>query len=54
MPFREIGRMQQRIVLPDADDTGAFSVVALCARCGLSRESFHQLRPSPGLPYSHT
>jgi transposase InsO family protein len=44
MPFREFGRLEQRVAMLSDYDTGAFSVVALCARYGVSRETFYAWR----------
>jgi len=40
MPFMETCRMEERIALLRAYDTGAFSVAALTRRFGVSRETF--------------
>lgn len=41
MPFREIRPMEARIALFDEYESGAFSVVELCRRHGISRETFY-------------
>lgn len=41
MPFRESSRMEERIALFLAHDSGAFSVSELCRRFGVSRETFY-------------
>jgi transposase InsO family protein len=41
MPFRETGAMEERIAMLREHDTGASSVSALCARYGVSRETFY-------------
>ncbi|WP_315811377.1 integrase core domain-containing protein [Bradyrhizobium sp. SZCCHNR2028] len=41
MPFRESSPVEQRIGLFREYDTGAFSVTELCARHGISRETFY-------------
>jgi transposase InsO family protein len=44
MPFRDIGRLEQRIAMLLDYDTGAHSVVSLCELYGVSRETFYGLR----------
>ncbi len=41
MPFREMGRLEQRVAMLMDYDTGGFSVSALCARYRVSRETFY-------------
>ena len=41
MPFRESSPMEERIALFREYETGAFSVTELCARHGVSRETFY-------------
>lgn len=41
MPFKESCRMEERMALLRAYDSGAFSVTELCARFGVSRETFY-------------
>src|SRR5919108_1716316 len=41
MPFRESSPMEERIALFREYETGAFSVTELCARYGISRETFY-------------
>jgi transposase InsO family protein len=41
MPFRETNPMEERIALFREFETGAFSVTQLCARHGISRETFY-------------
>ena len=41
MPFRERSPMEERIALFREYETGAFSVTELCARHGISRETFY-------------
>jgi transposase InsO family protein len=41
MPFRESSPMEERIALFREYETGAFSVTELCARHGISRETFY-------------
>jgi transposase InsO family protein len=42
MPFRELGRLEQRIAMFEDYDTGAFSVSELCRDYGVSRETFYE------------
>jgi transposase InsO family protein len=44
MPFRESSAVEQRIGLFREYETGAFSVTELCARHGISRETFYVWR----------
>lgn len=44
MPFRESGRMEERVRMFAAYDSGAFSVVDLTARFGVSRQTFYDLK----------
>ena len=44
MPFKESNRVEERIALMNEFDSGAFSVTELCARRGISRETFYQLQ----------
>ena len=44
MPFKESNRVEERITLMNEYDSGAFSVTELCARRGISRETFYQLQ----------
>ena len=44
MPFKESNRVEERIALMNEYDSGAFSVTELCARRGISRETFYQLQ----------
>lgn len=44
MPFREMGRLELRVAMLSDYDTGAFSVMALCERYGVSRETFYAWR----------
>jgi transposase InsO family protein len=44
MPFREIGRLEQRVAMLSDYDTGAFSVSELCRFYGVSRETFYVWR----------
>ena len=41
MPFRESSPVEERVVLFREYETGAFSVTELCARHGISRETFY-------------
>ncbi|HEY3812589.1 MAG TPA: IS481 family transposase [Caulobacteraceae bacterium] len=41
MPFKEVCRMEQRVGMLSDYDTGVFSVTALCARYGVSRDTFY-------------
>jgi len=41
MPFRELGRLEQRVAMLGDYDTGAFSVSELCRDYGVSRETFY-------------
>lgn len=41
MPFRESRPVEERIALMRAYESGAFSVAELCARYGISRETFY-------------
>src|ERR671938_924876 len=41
MPFRELGRLEQRLARLGDYDTGAFSLSELCRAYGLSRETFY-------------
>jgi transposase-like protein len=41
MPFRESCPVEERIALMREFESGAFSVVELCARYGISRETFY-------------
>lgn len=41
MPFKETCRVEERIALLRDYESGAFTVVELCARYGISRESFY-------------
>jgi transposase InsO family protein len=41
MPFKETCRMEQRVGMLADYDTGAFSVTELCARYGVSRDTFY-------------
>jgi transposase InsO family protein len=41
MPFRELGRLEQRVAMLGDYDTGAFSVSELCRAYGVSRETFY-------------
>jgi transposase InsO family protein len=41
MPFRELGRLEQRVAMLGDYDTGAFSVSELCRSYGVSRETFY-------------
>src|SRR4051812_11376073 len=41
MPFRESSPMEERVALFREYETGAFSVTDLCARHGISRETFY-------------
>lgn len=41
MPFRELGRLEQRIAMFEDYDTGAYSVSELCRDYGVSRETFY-------------
>ena len=44
MPFRECNRMEERIALMRAYDSGLFTVRELCERSGVSRETFYVWR----------
>lgn len=44
MPFREIGRVEQRVGLLCDYDTGVWTVSELCRAYGVSRETFYVLR----------
>jgi transposase-like protein len=44
MPFRELGRLEQRIAMLRDYDTGALSVSELCRLYGVSRETFYVWR----------
>ena len=44
MPFRELGRLEQRVAMLADYDTGAWSVRELCEVYGVSRETFYVLR----------
>ena len=44
MPFREIGRVEQRVGLFCDYDTGVWTVSELCRAYGVSRETFYVLR----------
>ena len=44
MPFRECNRMDERIALMRAYDSGAYSVEQLCEQWGVSRETFYVWR----------
>ena len=44
MPFRECNRMEERIALMRAYDSGAYSVSQLCEQWGVSRETFYVWR----------
>src|SRR5665213_1972260 len=41
MPFRELGRLEQRVAMLGDYDTGAFTVSELCRDYGVSRETFY-------------
>ena len=41
MPFQETNRMEERVALLRAYESGAFSVSELCRRFGISRETFY-------------
>jgi transposase InsO family protein len=41
MPFRESGPVEERVALMMDYESGAFSVVELCTRYGISRETFY-------------
>jgi transposase InsO family protein len=41
MPFRELGRVEQRVAMLGDYDTGVFSVSELCRMYGVSRETFY-------------
>jgi transposase InsO family protein len=41
MPFKETCRVEERIALMRAYESGAFTVSELCARSGISRETFY-------------
>lgn len=53
MPFRESSPMEERIALFREYETGAFSVIELCARYGISRETFYvwKRRRASGEPH---
>jgi transposase InsO family protein len=42
MPFKESSPMEERIALLREYDTGVFTVTELCARYGISRETFYE------------
>lgn len=44
MPFKETCRMEQRVRMLAEYDTGNWSVTALCARYGISRDTFYAWR----------
>jgi len=44
MPFKESSPMEERIALLRDYDTGVFTVTELCARYGISRQTFYELR----------
>jgi transposase InsO family protein len=44
MPFRESNRVEERIALMRAHESGAFTVSELCLRYGISRETFYALK----------
>jgi transposase InsO family protein len=44
MPFKETCRLEQRVLMLSEYDTGAFSVVELCARYGVHRDTFYEWR----------
>lgn len=44
MPFRESSRMEERIALMRAYDSGLFTVTDLCARHGVCRQTFYDLK----------
>lgn len=44
MPFRESNRVEERIALMRAHDSGAFTVTELSARYGVSRATFYELK----------
>ena len=44
MPFKECNRMEERIALMRAYDSGAYSVGQLCEQWGVSRETFYVWR----------
>jgi hypothetical protein len=44
MPFRESNRMEERIALMRAYDSGAFTVSDLCANHGVCRNTFYDLK----------
>jgi transposase InsO family protein len=44
MPFRESSPVEERVALMQAYDTGAFTVLELCHRFGVSRQTFYVLR----------
>lgn len=44
MPFRELGRVEQRVTMLCEYDTGAWSVGELCEAYGVSRETFYVWR----------
>lgn len=43
MPFRELGRLEQRVTMLCDYDSGAFSVAELCRDYGISRQTFYEL-----------
>lgn len=52
MPFGESGSVEERVALLREFESGAFSVVELCARYGISRDTFYvwkrrRAQPSP-------
>ena len=53
MPFRESSPVEERIGLFREYETGAFSVTELCARHGISRETFYvwKRRRASGEPH---
>src|SRR5262245_15391118 len=53
MPFRESNPMEERIALFREYETGAFSVKELCARYGISRDTFYvwKRRRASGEPH---
>lgn len=44
MPFRKLGRMEQRVTMLCEHDTGAWSVGELCEAYGVNRETFYVWR----------
>jgi transposase InsO family protein len=44
MPFRELGRLEQRVAMLGDYDTGAFTVSELCRAYGISRQTFYELQ----------